>query len=211
MLKEGQIIELSSNSEYIVMKVVSLHSFNYVYLVNTAEPHNILIGTLKFDNSLFFEEIKDNAELEYILDVLCPEDSNEVELEDVRSTIKKNGELLEQSIDDEQLNKDQLLMQQYSRPANHNLYGNDTFDRYMSHNLYNDEIDLRTSIKDYIKSEKGGKYLIRHIAGNMDVEKLNNDFIRALPEMVDKIGKILGDERPDVKKIEEEYTKRLAA
>ena len=211
MLNEGQIIELSSNSEYIVMKVLPLHNFNYVYLVNTMEPHDILIGTIKFENDFLFEEIRDNSELEYVLTVLSPNDSKEDELEDVRGTIKKNGEILEQSIEGEQLNKDQLLMKQYTREPSHNIYGNDTFDRYMSHNLYNINMDLRTSVINYIKSDKKGKFLVRRLAGTMNAEKIYNDFVSILPEMLDKIGKILGTERPDDKKIEEEYTKRLAA
>ncbi|MBO7078591.1 MAG: hypothetical protein J6W64_02120, partial [Bacilli bacterium] len=128
MLNEGQIIELSSGNEYIVMKVLSLHNFNYVYLVNTMEPHDILIGTIKFENDFLFNEIKDNTELEYVLTVLNPNDSKEEELEDVRGAIKKNGEILEQSIEGEQLDKDQLLMKQDTREPSHNIYGNDTFD-----------------------------------------------------------------------------------
>ena len=210
MVNEGQIIELSSGNEYVVMKVLSLHNFNYVYLVNTTEPHDILIGTIKFENDFLFNEIKDNNELEYILTVLNPSTPNE-EFEDVRDSIKKNGELLEQSIEDERLDKDQILMQQYSRETNRNMYGSDTFDRYMSHNLYKDEFDMRASIRDYIKSEKGRKFLMRRLAGTMDVEKINNDFDSALPEMINKIGKVLGIERPSDKEIEEEYTKKKAA
>ena len=211
MLNEGQIIELSSGNEYIVMKVLSLHNFNYVYLVNTMEPHDILIGTIKFENDFLFNEIKDNTELEYVLTVLNPNDSKEEELEDVRGAIKKNGEILEQSIEGEQLDKDQLLMKQYTREPSHNIYGNDTFDRYMSHNLYNSNMDLKNSIRDYIKSDKKRKFLVRRLAGNMDVEKIYNDFVNAIPEMLDKISRVLGFERPDYKKIEEDYMKKLAA
>ncbi len=71
MLKEGQIIKLNNNTEYIVVKIINAHSFNYVYLITKEKPIEFLIGTEKMVNgSLEINEIKDNTELEYALTLL---------------------------------------------------------------------------------------------------------------------------------------------
>ena len=71
MIKEGQLIKLNDNKEYIVVKIVNAHSFNYVYLVTNEEPMKFIVGTYKIvNNSVEIKEIKDNTELEYALTLL---------------------------------------------------------------------------------------------------------------------------------------------
>lgn len=71
MIKEGQIIKLNDDKEYIVIKKISAHSFNYVYLITNDKPLEVLIATEKTVNgSLELDEIKDNKELDYALTLL---------------------------------------------------------------------------------------------------------------------------------------------
>ena len=71
MLKEGQIVKLSDNKEYIVIKKINAHSFNYVCFITSDTPLEILIGTEKMvDGTLEIDEVKDNTELDYVLSLL---------------------------------------------------------------------------------------------------------------------------------------------
>lgn len=78
MVQEGQILKLSDNKEYIVINKMSLHNINYLYLVTTSKPLEIVIATEKnIDGNIVLEEIKDNSELDYVLSkfALEPDDS----------------------------------------------------------------------------------------------------------------------------------------
>ena len=228
MLKEGQIVKLDNSGEYIVLCVKQLHDFNYVYLVdnNTPlnnEPHDFRICANKRENKTSFTEITSTGELEYALDVVMNDNkvNEDIELVDVSKTIRENSKVLEQITEDsDQLDKDQLLMRQIPRTGSR-MYGNDTFDRYMSHNLYSGDeietaikssIDIKTSMEKYISMPKGNTYLI---VGKSDtiinIEKLKSDFYKSLPKVVEVVHKLMGEERPSDKEIEEEYMKRLAA
>ena len=71
MLSEGQIVKLNNDKEYIVIKKVSAHNFNYVYLITNDKPIEFMIATEKLVNgSLELDEIKDNTELDYALFML---------------------------------------------------------------------------------------------------------------------------------------------
>ncbi len=71
MLMEGQIVKLNNNKEYIVIKKINAHSFNYVYLISSDKPIEFLVATEKVDNGkTILEEIKDNNELDYALTIL---------------------------------------------------------------------------------------------------------------------------------------------
>ncbi len=71
MLMEGQIVKLNNNKEYIVIKKINAHSFNYVYLITSDKPIEFLVATAKVDNGkTILEEIKDNNELDYALTIL---------------------------------------------------------------------------------------------------------------------------------------------
>lgn len=71
MLMEGQIVKLNNNKEYIVIKKINVHSFNYVYLISSDKPIEFLVATEKVDNGkTILEEIKDNNELDYALTIL---------------------------------------------------------------------------------------------------------------------------------------------
>ncbi len=68
MLKAGQIVKLSDNKEYIVINRMDIHSINYVYLMTTSKPLEIVIATEKEkDGKVVLKEIKDNDELDYVL------------------------------------------------------------------------------------------------------------------------------------------------
>ena len=82
MIKEGQVITLDDNKDYIVLKKLNLHSVNYVYLVTIEKPTEILIVTEKQENGkMILEEIKDNDELDYILSqfVFTKEENDEID------------------------------------------------------------------------------------------------------------------------------------
>ncbi len=71
MLKEGQIVKLNNDKEYVVIKMINAHSFNYVYLITSDKPIEFLVATAKVDNGkTILEEIKDNNELDYALTIL---------------------------------------------------------------------------------------------------------------------------------------------
>ncbi len=68
MLSAGQVITLSNGKEYMIVDKMSLHSINYLYLMTTSKPLDILIVTEKKENgNIILSEIKDNSELEYIM------------------------------------------------------------------------------------------------------------------------------------------------
>ena len=225
MLEEGQIVKLDNGGEYIVIYVIKLHDFNYVYLINNIEPHDVKIGNVKFGSKYILNEITSTSELEYILTAYLKYNktpNEEVELEDVSKDIRENGKLLEQITDNkDQLDKDQILMRQRPKEVNFRLYGNDSFDRYLSHNLYEDiddkvtvknDIDVKASIEKYITEPKGKiYYIVDNSITTIDVRKIKNDFTKSLPNALKVLDKLLGEERPSDKQIEEEYMKRLAA
>ena len=71
MLKEGQIVKLNNDKEYIIIKKINAHSFNYVYLITSDKPIEFLVATEKLDDGkTTLEEIKDNNELDYALTIL---------------------------------------------------------------------------------------------------------------------------------------------
>jgi len=64
----GDIKVLSDDKEYVVFNKTSLHNINYVYLITTKKPYELLIATETIqDGEIVLEEIKDNDELDYIL------------------------------------------------------------------------------------------------------------------------------------------------
>ena len=78
MINVGEVIKLSDEKEYVVVNKMSLHNINYVYLMTTTKPIEILIATeTKKNGEYVLEEIKDNDELDYILSkfALTPEDN----------------------------------------------------------------------------------------------------------------------------------------
>lgn len=78
MINVGEVIKLSDEKEYVVVNKMSLHNINYVYLMTTTKPIEILIATETNKNGEYvLEEIKDNDELDYILSkfALTPEDN----------------------------------------------------------------------------------------------------------------------------------------
>ena len=68
MIQEGPIVKLNDGNEYIGVRKINAHSFNYVYLITNDKPIEFLVVTEKNDNTL--EEIKDNNELDYALTLL---------------------------------------------------------------------------------------------------------------------------------------------
>lgn len=71
MLKEAQIVRLDNDKEYIVIKKINAHSFNYIYLITITKPFEFLIATEKLINGILeIDEIKDNSELDYALSLL---------------------------------------------------------------------------------------------------------------------------------------------
>ncbi len=71
MLEKGKIIKLDDKKEYLVVNRMELHSINYVYLITTTKPLEILIATEKVvDGKISLEEVKDNNELDYVLSKL---------------------------------------------------------------------------------------------------------------------------------------------
>ncbi len=68
MLEEGQLLVLNDNKEYMIVGNLKLHNINYVYLLTTSKPLEALVVTAKEkDGQIVFDEIKDNEELEYVL------------------------------------------------------------------------------------------------------------------------------------------------
>ncbi len=68
MVEIGEIVTLDDNKEYVVINKINLHNVNYVFLITTSKPLEILIVTEKIVNGeIVLDEIKDNDELEYVL------------------------------------------------------------------------------------------------------------------------------------------------
>ncbi len=68
MVEIGEIVTLDDSKEYVVINKINLHNVNYVFLITTSKPLEILIVTEKIVNGeIVLDEIKDNDELEYIL------------------------------------------------------------------------------------------------------------------------------------------------
>lgn len=68
MLEIGEIVKLSNDKEYIVVNTMNLHNIRYVFLISNFKPLDIVIGTEKIiDEDIVVEEVKDNAELDYVL------------------------------------------------------------------------------------------------------------------------------------------------
>ncbi|MBR6690431.1 MAG: hypothetical protein IKL65_03780 [Bacilli bacterium] len=68
MLEVGEIVKLDDSKEYIVVNSIYLHNVRYVFLISNFKPLNIVIATEKIkEEDIVLEEVKDNAELDYIL------------------------------------------------------------------------------------------------------------------------------------------------
>ena len=68
MVEIGEIVTLDDSKEYVVINKINLHNVNYVFLITSSKPLEILIVTEKIVNGeIVLDEIKDNDELEYIL------------------------------------------------------------------------------------------------------------------------------------------------
>jgi hypothetical protein len=68
MLEIGEIVKLNNNKEYIVINTLYLHNIRYIFLVSNFKPLEVVIATEKIrEDNIVLEEIKDNAELDYIL------------------------------------------------------------------------------------------------------------------------------------------------
>ncbi len=82
MVEVGQIIKLNDNKEYIVVNKMSLHNINYVYLMTSSKPLEIMIATEKLVNGdIVLDEIKNNDELDYVLSkfALSPDENDEID------------------------------------------------------------------------------------------------------------------------------------
>ena len=82
MINVGQIVKLDDNKEYIVLNKMNLHNINYIYLITTTKPTEMLVVTETNQNGeVILEEIKDNDELDYVLSqfVLNPDDNEEID------------------------------------------------------------------------------------------------------------------------------------
>ena len=78
MIEEGQLIKLDNNKEYVIVNKLELHNINYVILMTSSKPLEILIATEKFENgNIVLEEIKDNDELDYVLSRLTINNNDE--------------------------------------------------------------------------------------------------------------------------------------
>ncbi len=72
MIQEGDIVKLDNNKEYIVVSRMQLHNINYIFFMTSSKPLEVLIATEKMkDGKIFFEEIKDNDELDYVLNTFA--------------------------------------------------------------------------------------------------------------------------------------------
>ena len=68
MINVGNLINLNDGKQYIVVNKMTLHNINYVYLMTSSKPVEIVIATEVNKNGEYkLEEIKDNDELDYIL------------------------------------------------------------------------------------------------------------------------------------------------
>ena len=68
MINIGDLINLNDGKQYIVVNKMILHNINYVYLMTSSKPVEIVIATEVNKNGEYkLEEIKDNDELDYIL------------------------------------------------------------------------------------------------------------------------------------------------
>lgn len=221
MLIKGQIVKLSNNCEYIVINTSLLHNFNYVYLINRNEPHDIVIATEVFENKLILKEIKDNEELKYILTTLNTDksESTDVVLRDVSEKLRKNEEILESSLkpveQEKSIDRNSYLMRLYSREVSNP--NSDSFDRYMANNSGGSNIDSNTvdfvnSLKKYIVSVKGRKLSVSNLIGIINdykADRYNKEFNRASQAIVPIINKI--EEEQKVNADEFDYSKSLVA
>ena len=72
MLEIGELVKLNNDKEYIVVNIMNLHNVRYVFLVSNFKPLEIVIASEKIKgNQIVLEEIKDNNELDYILNQIC--------------------------------------------------------------------------------------------------------------------------------------------
>lgn len=68
MIQVGEIVTLSDEKEYVVLNKIKLNKKNYLYLITTSEPLEIIIVNEQIENgSIILNEIKDNDELDNIL------------------------------------------------------------------------------------------------------------------------------------------------
>ena len=73
-MKSGQIVVLNNNKEYIIVNKMALHNINYLFLMTTSKPLEIVIATEKEENgNVVLNEVKDNNELDYVLSKLVLE------------------------------------------------------------------------------------------------------------------------------------------
>lgn len=221
MLIKGQIVKLSNNCEYIVINASLLHNFNYVYLINKNEPHDIVIATEKFENGLILKEIKDNNELEYVLTTLNTgkSESTDTILQDVSAKLRKNEEILEGSLKsvetERKIDRNSYLMQLYSREVNNP--NSDSFDRYMSNNKeksneMSNDIDFINSLKNYILSNKSRNLSVSSLIGIINdykIDRYNKEFSSAAKTIIPIINKIIEEQM--INQNESDYSKMIAA
>lgn len=68
MIQVGELVTLNNDKEYIVINRLNLHATNYVYLMTTTRPLEIIIATQTIENGcIVLKEVKDNEELDYVL------------------------------------------------------------------------------------------------------------------------------------------------
>ena len=68
MLGLGEVVKLTNDKEYMVVNDLELHNIKYAYLMSVSKPLEILIATIKnVAGTIVLEEVKDNDELDYIL------------------------------------------------------------------------------------------------------------------------------------------------
>ena len=82
MINIGDLINLNDGKQYIVVNKMILHNINYVYLMTSSKPVEIVIATEVNKNGEYkLEEIKDNDELDYILSkfVLTNDEKEEID------------------------------------------------------------------------------------------------------------------------------------
>lgn len=67
MFKQGDILKLADNNEYVVVDQFQMSGVNYVYLVDINDNSNILYGKLEGDEVV---ELPDGSELDQVIKIV---------------------------------------------------------------------------------------------------------------------------------------------
>ena len=69
MIKDGELITLDDNTEYIVIKKLECNNINYVILMTASQPVDFVLAkeVVADNNEIYIETVTDQEEAKYIM------------------------------------------------------------------------------------------------------------------------------------------------